>query len=72
MNVKKVYFYVLLKMKNGIIILWNINMKNKNWKKIFEKEKAHDGYIYSWVELKDGTIVSGRDGDGYSIKLWKD
>ena len=28
--------------------------------------------IYSCVELNDGTIASGGEGDGYSIKLWKD
>ena len=48
----------------------------QNLKKIFEKEKAHDNYIYSCVELNDGTIASGGGnlfgkGDG-SIKLWQD
>ena len=67
-----VYFNVLLLMKKEIYVLWNINMNLQNLKKIIEKEKAHDNYIYSYVELKDGTIASGGLGDGYSIKLWKD
>ena len=44
----------------------------QNLKKIFEKEKAHNSWILSCVELNDGTIASGGCGDGYSIKLWQD
>ena len=46
--------------------------EEQNLKKIFEKEKAHDNYIYSCVELNERTIASGGYGNGYSIKLWKD
>ena len=46
--------------------------EEQNLKKIFEKEKAYDGNIYSCIELYDGTIASGGRGDGYSIKLWKE
>ncbi len=46
--------------------------EEQNLKKIFEKEKAHNDYIFSCVELDDGTIASGGLGDGYSIKLWQD
>jgi WD40 repeat protein len=46
--------------------------EEQNLKKMFEKEKAHDKDIYSCVELNDGTIASGGEGDGYSIKLWQD
>ena len=46
--------------------------EEQNLKKMFEKEKAHDKDIFSCVELNDGTIASGGEGDGYSIKLWKD
>ena len=46
--------------------------EEQNLNKIFENEKAHDNYIYSCVELNDGTIASGGLGDGYSIKLWQD
>ena len=46
--------------------------EEQNLKKIFEKEKAYDGNIYSCVELYDGTIASGGHGDGFSIKLWKE
>ena len=66
-----VYFYVLLKMKIKIIVLWN-KYEEQNLKKIFEKEKAYDSYIYSCVLLNDGTIASGGQEDGYSIKLWQD
>ena len=46
--------------------------EEQNLKKMFEKEKAHDKDIYSCVELNDGTIASGGEGDEYSIKLWQD
>ena len=45
--------------------------EEQNLNKIFEKEKAHNNYICSCVELKDGRIASGGYGDG-SIKLWQD
>ena len=44
--------------------------EQQNLIKIFEKEKAHDDYIYSCVELNDGTIASG--GKDKLIKLWED
>ncbi len=44
--------------------------EEQNLKKIYEKEKAHDNYILSCVELNDGTIASG--GCDYLIKLWQD
>ena len=46
--------------------------EEQNLKKIVEKEKAHDNYIYTCIELNDGIIASGGLGEGYSIKLWKD
>ena len=46
------------------------NYEDQDLKKIIEKEKAHDSYIYSCVELNDGTIASG--GNDNLIKLWKD
>ena len=46
--------------------------EEQNLRKIFEKEKAHDSWIFSCVELNDGTIASGGLGDEYSIKLWQD
>ena len=46
--------------------------EEQNFKKIVEKEKAHNSSIYSTVELNDGTIASGRDADEYSIKLWEE
>ena len=44
--------------------------ENNNLIKVTEKIKAHNNYIYSCVELNDGEIASGGDGDNYSIKLW--
>ena len=44
--------------------------EEQDLKKVAEKEKAHDSYIYSCVELNDGIIASG--GDDKLIKLWED
>ena len=44
--------------------------EEQDLKKVVEKEKAHDGDIYSCVELNDGIIASG--GDDCLIKLWED
>ena len=33
--------------------------ENEEMKKIVEKEKAHESYIYTCIELRDGTVVSG-------------
>ena len=44
--------------------------EEQDLKKVIEKEKAHDNYIYSCVELNDGTIASG--GEDNLIKLWRD
>ena len=43
--------------------------EDEDLKKVAEKEKAHDNYILSCVELNDGTIASG--GDDKLIKLWR-
>ena len=43
---------------------------NLNLVKVTEKIKAHDNDIYSCVELNNGEIASGGQGDKYSIKLW--
>ncbi len=37
--------------------------------KIIEKEKIHEGKIWSCFELNDGTVVSG--GEDNLIKLWR-
>ena len=42
---------------------------NENMNKIIEKEKIHEGDIYSCVELNDGIVASG--GSDNLIKLWK-
>ena len=44
--------------------------EEQDLKKVVEKEKAHDSYIYSCVELDDGIIASG--GSDKLIKLWED
>ena len=38
-------------------------------KKIIEKEKIHEGRIFTCVELNDGTIASA--GEDKLIKLWR-
>ena len=55
---------------NDCLVKYKYEKQNLN--KIFEKEKAHNSFINSCVELNDGTIASGGCGDGFSIKLWKD
>ena len=42
--------------------------EGQDLKKDVEKEKSHDNYIYSCVELNDGTIASGGNG---AIKKWR-
>ena len=37
--------------------------------KIIEKEKIHEGVIYSCIELNNGIVASG--GNDKLIKLWK-
>ena len=44
--------------------------EEQNFKKVVEKENAHDSWIFSCVELNDGIIASG--GFDKFIKLWKD
>ena len=65
-------FLCSIKEENGNNNLVKYKYKEQNLKKIFKKEKAHDSSILSCVELNDGTIASGGEGDGYSIKLWQD
>ena len=50
--------------KNSLV---KYKYEEQDLKKVVEKKKAHDNYIYSCVELNDGTIASG--GDDYLIKL---
>ena len=42
--------------------------ENQDMKKIVEKEKIHEGNIYTCYELNDGTVVSA--GSDKLIKLW--
>ena len=42
--------------------------ENQEMKKVVEKEKVHEGHIFTCFELDDGIIASG--GDDKSIKLW--
>ena len=57
--------------ENGInsIAKYEYEYENKNLKKVVEKEKAHDNYIYSSIELNRRTIASC--SNDYSIKLWE-
>ena len=41
---------------------------NLKLEKVFQKEKAHNGEIWSILELNDGSIVSA--GADNLIKLW--
>jgi len=57
--------------ENGVysIAKYEYEYENKNLKKVVEKEKAHDNYIYSSIELNRRTIASC--SYDYSIKLWE-
>ena len=43
---------------------------NLNLIKVSEKINAHNNEIYTSVELNNGEIASGGNGDNYAIKLW--
>ena len=55
--------------ENGNHSLVKYKYDNQDLKKIIEKEKAHENYIYTCVELNDGTVASG--GSDNLIKLWR-
>ena len=55
--------------EKGNNILAKYYYDDYNLVKNIEKEKAHNAYIYSVVELNDEIIASG--GEGKQIKLWK-
>ena len=55
--------------ENGENSIVKYKYEEKDFKKIIEKGKAHNKYIYSCIELNDGTIASG--GDNSLIKLWE-
>ncbi len=55
--------------KEGNNTLIKYKYENQNLVKVYGKEKAHDSFIYSCVELNDGIIASG--GCDNLIKLWR-
>ena len=59
-----------IKNENGNCALVKYKYENENMNKIIEKEKIHNGDIYTCIELNDGTIASGGSSD-YLIKLWR-
>ena len=56
-----------VKNENGNYAIVKYRYENENMNKIIEKEKIHEGIIYTCFELKDGIILSG---GGDNIKLW--
>ena len=71
--------YSIYKCLDGLILCSIMNEKgncaivkykyeNQEMKKVVEKEKVHEGHIFTCFELDDGIIASG--GDDKSIKLW--
>ena len=58
-----------IKNENGNCALAKYNYENEDMKKIVEKEKIHEGIIYTCFELNDGIIASG--GSDRLIKLWR-
>ena len=56
--------------ENGNHAIVKYKYENEEMKKIIEKEKIHEGDIFTCFELNDGTVVSGGSSD-YLIKLWR-
>ena len=54
--------------KNGYYSIEKYQYSQQNLNLIYSKEKAHDGYIYTCIELKDKTIITG--SSDYYIKCW--
>ena len=54
--------------ENGNCASVKYKYENQNMIKIVEKEKIHEGDIYTCIELDDGTVASGGDK---LIKLWR-
>ena len=54
--------------ENGNCALVKYKYENQNINKIFEKEKIHEGNIFSCYETNDGIVACG--GDDKSITLW--
>ena len=55
--------------ENGNCAIVKYKYENEDMKKIVEKEKIHEGDIFTCFELSDGTVVSG--GRDSMIKLWR-
>ena len=62
-------FLCSIKNENGNCALVKYKYENENMNKIIEKEKIHEGNIYTCIELNDGIIASG--GVDKLIKLWR-
>ena len=45
--------------------------ENNDMKKIVDREKIHEGKIYTCIELNDGIVASGAGGGDILIKLWR-
>ena len=61
-------FLCSIQNENGNCAIVKYKYENEDLKKIVEKEKIHEGYIYTCYELNDGTVVSA--GSDKLIKLW--
>ena len=55
--------------ENGNNSIVKYKYENEDFKKIIEKEKAHESDIFTCIELNDGTVASGSDDN--LIKLWR-
>ena len=62
-------FLCSIKNENGNCAIVKYKYENQDMKKIIEKEKIHEGSIYSCIELNDGIVASG--GNDKLIKLWR-
>ena len=62
-------FLCSIRNENGNCAIVKYKYENQDMKKIIEKEKIHEGNIYSCIELNDGIVASG--GNDKLIKLWR-
>ena len=62
------FFLCSIEDEEGKNSLVKYKYDNLKLEKLFEKEKAHNGNIWSLLELNDGTIASAGADD--VIKLW--
>ena len=62
-------FLYSIKNEKSIYAIVKYKYENEDMKKVVERERVHDGSIYTCIKLNDGTVASG--GGDSLIKLWR-